>query len=339
MLNGQFASCNLSSNSVSVGSFNLRSGAFTGSGVITVNGPLEWNEGSMLGGGTTNAQEGVFFNGLTGSMGFNFLDRTLNCYGSSSAQTTLAYMGHLNFGLNAALNIMPGASFNGSRLGISGSSTGGHTNGVVTNYGTLVVDNPGLNRGMGVFGTAFVNQGIIKIKNSKLDVRSTANPPAFVQNAGSVQLQNGTLACDRSNITSGSLSGYGYVGNLVNNGLIAPSGGTLNFSNSSLTLQPDSVLAYDLNGTMPGVSFGQIVNVSIGALDGELQVTLSEAFQSQVQSSDTFTLLTAQSINGQFANVGNGARLPTTDGSGSFVVTYNGNSVVLSDFLATNFAR
>jgi hypothetical protein len=339
VVNGQFASCDLSSNSASVGSLYLRSGAVTGNGMITVNGPLEWNEGSMLGGGITNAQQGVFFNGLTGSMGFNILDRTLNCYGSSSVQTTVAYMAYLNFGLNAALNIMPGATFNGSRLGIEGSSSGDRNNGAVTNYGTLVINDSGLNRGMGVFGTAFVNQGIIQITNSKLDVRGWANTPAYLQNAGSLRLQNGTLACDRSTITGGSLSGHGYVGGLVNNGLIAPSGGSLNFSNSSLTLQADSALAYNLNGTMPGVSFGQIVNVSVAALGGELQVTLSEAFQSQIQPSDTFTLLTAQAISGQFANVGSGARLATADGSGSFIVTYTGNSLVLSNFLATNFAR
>ena len=197
VINGQFTNCDLGSNAVTVSNLNLKMGTITGSGIITVNGPLEWNAGSMRGTGVTNAQNGVFFNGLTGSAGFDTLDRTLNCYGSSSVQTTNAYMGNLRFGLNGALNIMPEASFNGSRLMISGSSTSGQTNGIVTNYGTLVIDNPGLNYGMAIFGTEFVNQGDIRITNSKLDVRSSGSQPAFVQNAGSLQLTNGSL-CLRS---------------------------------------------------------------------------------------------------------------------------------------------
>jgi hypothetical protein len=331
VVNGDHSVCDLGSNSVKVGNFNLRRGTITGSGIITVNGPLEWNEGSMVGGGTTDAAEGVFFNGITGSAGFNFLNRTLNCYGSSSVQTTNAYYGSLNFGLSARLNIMPGATFNGSRLMIDGSSTSGQMNGVVTNYGTLVVDNPGVNHGMAVFGTAFVNQGNIQITNSTLDLRTTDNLPAFTQTAGSVQLQNGNLFC-KSVINGGSLSGYGTVAGIVNNGLIAPAGGILSVQNNVLTLQDKSVLAYVLNGTQPGISFGQIVNVSTATLGGILQVTLSQTFRSRVQSSDVFTLLAAQTVGGQFTNVASGARLPTADGSGSFVVTYSGQQIVLSSF-------
>jgi hypothetical protein len=332
VVDGQGANCDLGSNSVTVSNFNLREGTITGSGAVTVNGLLEWNEGSMRGEGTTNAQAGVFFNGITGSRGFNFLDRSLNCYGSSRVETTNAYRGDIRFGLNGRLNIMPGATFNGSRLGISGSSTSGETYGVLTNYGTLVVDNPGVNRGMAVFGTAFVNQGNIQITNSMLDLRRTDGQPPFIQNAGSVQLQNGTLAC-KSIINGGSVGGHGSVGGMVSNALFAPSGGTLSFLSSSLTLQSNSVLAYELNGTQPGVSFGQIVSVSTATLGGMLQVTLSESFRSRVQSSDVFTLLAAQTIGGQFTNVASGARLPTEEGSGSFLVTYSGQQIILSKFL------
>lgn len=340
VVNAQFANCNLGSSSVTVDTFNLRKGTISGSGILTVNNPLEWNEGSMLGGGITNAQAGVFFNGLTGSAAFNVLDRTLNCYGSSSVQTTNAYFGNLNFGLNAALNIMPGASFNGSRLMISGSSTSGNTNGIVTNYGTLVIDNSGLNHGMAVLGTLFVNHGRLQIANSKLDTRSSGPQTPFVQSAGSVELSNGNLASDaRIDLNGGSLSGFGAVGDIVSNGLIAPAGGSLNFFQNTLTLQANSVLAYELSGTIPGVSFGYMINVSTAALGGALQIKLSDNFQSQVEPSDTFTLVSAQAITGHFTNVLSGARLTTVDGSGSFVVTYSGNSLVLSNFLPANPAR
>ena len=327
VVNGQFAMCDLGSNSVEVNTLNLRKGAITGSGTITVAGPIEWNEGAMQGAGTIIAQNGVFFNG---SSAFGALDRTLNCYGSSWVQTTAPYNGNLNFGLHANLNVMPGATFNGSGLAISGSSTGG-INGAFTNYGTLVIDDPGVNRGMGIFGTAFINEGTIQITNSKLDPRRGDGQPRFIQNAGSVQLRNGTLACDDGIISGGSLVGFGTVWGLASNGLIAPSGGVLTFYH--LSLLSNSVLAYELNGTQPGISFGQIVTPSTAIIGGVLQVTLSAAFQSQVQSSDTFTILAAQNIAGQFTNVASGARLDTADGSGSFLVTYSGPQIILSKFL------
>jgi hypothetical protein len=214
---------------------------------------------------------------------------------------------------------------------ISGSSTSGQMYGVVRNYGTLVVDNPAGLNGMSVHGTAFVNYGAIQITNSTLNLSRTDGQPAFIQDAGSVQLQNGTLAC-KSIINGGSFSGYGAAAGIVNNGLIAPSGGVLGLQNNALTLQSNSVLAYQLTGTQPGISFGQIVSVSTATLGGILQVTLSETFRSRVQPSDVFTLLAGQTIGGQFANVASGARLPTTDGSGSFIVTYSGQQIVLSNF-------
>ena len=93
------------------------------------------------------------------------------------------------------------------------------------------------------------------------------------------------------------------------------------------------MLAYELNGTQPGISFGQVINVSTATVGGALQVRLSDSFRSRVQSSDVFTLLAAQTITGQFTNVASGDRLQTADGSGSFLVTYNGQQITLSKFL------
>jgi hypothetical protein len=48
---------------------------------------------------------------------------------------------------------------------------------------------------------------------------------------------------------------------------------------------------------------------------------------------DVFTILTSPfPLSGQFENVASGQRLATMDGFGSFLVTYDGNSVVLSNF-------
>jgi hypothetical protein len=338
VINGQFAILDLGSSSVTVHTLNLRQGTLTGTGIMEVNGSLEWNDGSMTGAGTTIARSGVFFNGLYSSSSFDTLDRTLDCFGNSWVQTPSPYQGDFRFGRNAALNIMPGAVFNGSRLGILGSTTSDQNHGTLTNYGTLVIDDAGLNRGMGVYGANLVNDGVIQITNSTLDVRSAIDAPAFIQDTGSIQLQNGNIG-ESLQLNGGSLSGYGSVGNIVSNAVIAPSGGNLNSYQGTLALQSNSVLTYSLNGSQPGISYGQIVNVSTATLNGTLQISLSRGFQKKIKSSNTFTLLSAQTITGEFSNVASGGRLSTEDGRGSFLVTYDGTSVVLSKFKRNKFKR
>jgi hypothetical protein len=333
IVGGQFATVDLGANTLTLPSLTLQLGALSGSGTLTVSGSLEWREGSMTGTGTTNANNGVFFNGLTGNSQFDTLDRTLNCYGNSLVQTTNAYQGNLYFGLNAALNIMPGATFNGSRLAIQGSDYGGITFGSLRNYGTIVVDDSGLNRGMSAFGISFENDGTIQITNSSLDVRTTTGGPAINQDGcgSSIVLQNGSLR-DTLSINSGSLIGNGTVSSIISNGLIAPSGGNLNFLQGTLTLETDSLLSFVLDGTQPGVSYGQMTNISTGTLAGILEVTVTSSFRTQISSQYSFTVLSAGSLTGQFANVPSGSRLYTADGSGSLLVTYSGNTVTLSDF-------
>jgi hypothetical protein len=329
----QMATVNLGANTLALPSLTLQSGALSGSGKLTVSGSLEWREGSMTGTGTTNANNGVFFNGLTDDNQFDTLDRTLSCYGTSLVQTTNAYQGNIYFGSHAVLNIMPSATFNGSRLAIQGSSSGGTTYGTLTNYGTIVIDDPGLNRGMSAFGIAFENEGTIRVTNSSLDVRTSTGSPAINQDGcgSSIVLQNGTLR-DTLSINSGSLIGNGSVSGVVSNGRIAPSGGDLNFLQGTLTLKPDSLLSYVLDGRQPGVSYGRMTNISTATLAGILEVTITSSFRTQITSSDSFTVLSGSSISGQFSNVLSGSRLYTADGSGSFLVTYSGTTSTFSDF-------
>lgn len=76
---------------------------------------------------------------------------------------------------------------------------------------------------------------------------------------------------------------------------------------------------------------------------GSLQTAVEDI--SRVSSSDSFTVLTAGKITGQFSNVRSGERVdvyggfdqfgtPVGDPVGSFLVTYNKTSLVLSDFQA-----
>src|SRR5205823_4833095 len=66
---------------------------------------------------------------------------------------------------------------------------------------------------------------------------------------------------------------------------------------------------------------------------GALHVLLWSGFAPNITSADQFPIvLSTLPITGQFTNVANGQRLMTDDGSGSFIVTYNPGSIVLSNY-------
>src|SRR6185369_12142340 len=52
-----------------------------------------------------------------------------------------------------------------------------------------------------------------------------------------------------------------------------------------------------------------------------------------VQNSSTLTLLNAATLTGTFGNIASGARLQTSDGVGSFIVSVSGTQLTLSQFL------
>jgi hypothetical protein len=66
-------------------------------------------------------------------------------------------------------------------------------------------------------------------------------------------------------------------------------------------------------------------------LGGTLTVRLINGFNPT--AGNTFTIVTTQTaLGGAFSNVASGHRLNNADGTGSFIVTYSGNNVVLSNF-------
>jgi hypothetical protein len=73
--------------------------------------------------------------------------------------------------------------------------------------------------------------------------------------------------------------------------------------------------------------------LSNAALGGSLSLSLFGGFTPAF--GNTFTIFNASTLGGTFANVGNGQRLSTLGGEGSFVVNYNNGTgeVVLSNFV------
>lgn len=108
----------------------------------------------------------------------------------------------------------------------------------------------------------------------------------------------------------------------------------------NLNLSSDSKLAIELGGTTWHDKLNVWNESGTFARNGRLEIYFDDGFHQTVQSSHTFTILTAKSdfngascpTTGQFSNVV-GGRVDTADGFGSFAVNAAGtSSVVLSDF-------
>ena len=202
----------------------------------------------------------------------------------------------------------------------------------------------------------FVNQAGGTLMKGETFGTFTFNVP--VQNAGNVVVQSGTLAFTSTfthtggsltvfngatlqfssglNLSSGVLTGAGTIGgNVTSGGVIAPgqSPGILNI-NGDLTLLATSVLIFELGGTSPGVNYDTLNVSGTASLNGSLLITFTNSFQNSVTPGDTFTLIGATTLLGTFTNpVGAPPRVNTTDGFGSFQVSYSGTNVTLSNFV------
>jgi hypothetical protein len=160
----------------------------------------------------------------------------------------------------------------------------------------------------------------------------------ILTNNATLEINNNAV----NRVTNGSdhtLTGSGTVqidsgSTLTNNGTIAPGVpvGTLRVS-GDLQLSFASNLSFDIGGTNPGIDYDvlQKTDPATLTLNGKLTLRMINGFTPL--SSDTFKIVTTSTaLAGGFTNVRNGGRLNTADGSGSFLVTYSGNNVVLSNF-------
>jgi hypothetical protein len=184
------------------------------------------------------------------------------------------------------------------------------------------------------FTVPMQNAGNVIVSSGTLAFTSTFN-----HTGGSLAVQNGASLQFSSGLTlsSGVLTGAGTIGgNVTSSAVIAPgqSPGVLNI-NGDLTLLATSVLIFELGGTNPGVNYDTLNVAGTATLNGSLLITFTNSFQNTVTSADTFTLIGATTLLGTFTNpAGSPPRVNTTDGFGSFEVSYSGTNVALSNFVA-----
>jgi len=275
--------------------FLVSQSVLNGAGNLTVNGTLNWANGTMAGTGVTTISSGGVM--AIGSGGVT-LGRTLNNGGSGTWAG-----GNLNISANNALNNEAGGTFD-----ITGD-------GRLSGTATTPINNAGLFRktgGSGAAGTTdissapFINTGIVEVQTNTL--RYSLNQ----QTAGLTLLNGGGLAAQGQPIQllGGSLVGTGLVSvantlNVVNSATISPGLplGELDIS-GDYQQTASGVLNIELGGDTPGTTY-DLVTVSAGGaggvatLGGTLNVTLTNDFSPTKGA--TFTFLTAVSRVGSFA--------------------------------------
>jgi hypothetical protein len=150
---------------------------------------------------------------------------------------------------------------------------------------------------------------------------------------------DGTITSARP-LSIGTLSGSGTINAQVSdNGRISPgaSAGKLTI-NGNLSLLNNAKLVMEIGGVTQGTQYDYLAVSGMVGLDGTLELHMINGFQLKLEPTQTFTLLTSNSLlEGGFDNIASGARLTTADGLASFQVNYGAgspygaNSVVLSD--------
>ena len=209
-----------------------------------------------------------------------------------------------------------------------------------TNGATLTVAGPWTssgtiqNVGSGTlrFNGTGSSSGTVNVGSGSLVVGGT-----FTQTAGTFQVAGGSVSSGNAlNFQGGLLTGTGSItAAIMNNAMMQPAlGGTGLAITGNVTLLSSSQLSFQLGGLTQGSQYGFInVNGTV-ALGGSLVLSFANGFENSINGSNTFTLMhTSSAFTGFFANVASGGTLHI-NGFGTFTVTYAGQDLILSNFVA-----
>lgn len=231
-------------------------------------------------------------------------------------------MGELQ--INAGSNvIVTGSGIIGNALGSLGVVT-------VTGAGSTWEISGNLTVGAQGQGQLDVNNDAVVIVNGLVDIGEGPGEGTLVIDRGTLDNSSGNGII----VQDGTLSARGEIlGNIINQDVVEPGipVGILNLTGTYVQ-EITGLLRVGVFGIATG-QFDAINVSSIAALAGDLELNLLGFAPAP---SDTFSILTAGTLVGEFDNVADGARLNITDGgTGSFQVDYNATSVILSDFQGT----
>ncbi len=306
-------------------SFAFLGGALGGS--QTLHGPqfnwqaTDWNAGTSV--TTTIATDGVLSITTGGDHTFN--QRNVVNHGLVQWQG-----GYLRSGYNATFTNASDGTFTDTASSHIDNPFGGGYGFTFLNQGTYLKAGAGTTN----VDTPFTNSGLLVITAGTLAFNST-----FTNSGGSLFVYNGSqLATGNTvDLTGGTLGGSGTIAAplVLADGLVSPgaSPGQL-LVTGDLTLLGTAQSFFEIGGTAQGTSYDFLGVGGVATLGGTLNVTMYGGFESTIQGTDTFTILTATSLIGAYSNAANGSMLLTTDGFGYFQVNYSGTAVTLSNFTA-----
>ncbi len=308
---------------VEIDNLTFTGGTINGIGNLTLTSiSSTWAAGILAGSGELIIAPGAALT-ASGANPHTYNEKTVRNFGTFKWNDS----GTLQSALAGKFFNSAGATFIDATTGAPEALLAGSTGGNFTNAGTYLKTTASLTRVSTPFintGSLLVNAGVMRFTDS------------FTQTSGGLVVAAGATATfDLGlNFTSGALIGGGTInGDLANQGFISPGNilGTLTV-NGKLSLLSTSVLAFDIGGTSPGVGYDFLLVNNTVTFGGTLQLNVVNGVRTSLLPTDTFTLLSATSVTGAFANVASGTRLMSYTGEGSFLVTYNGSNLVLSNF-------
>ena len=204
-----------------------------------------------------------------------------------------------------------------------------------------------------ITGTSFVNNGTFTVNTLGYNNTTTVSIDSNVLLSGTGRIVLNAYgsnwdtarltAFNGTTITQGAghtITGQGNISaNLLNGGILDPGfdTGYLQVS-GALSLLDSSDLKFEIGGLAQALTYDFLNVTGTVLLDGLLDLSFTNGFESLINDTEVFTLMSAASpIAGVFDNAANGGRVVTADGRYSFQVNYgpgssfSANSVVISD--------
>lgn len=322
---------------VSINDLLLIGGTISNNSTLTIAGSgSDWEAGVFSGVGTLSnlvIAPGAFLTATT-SANHDFPQTTI----TNQGQFIWNGSGSLRSGNGGAFVNASGATFTdasgGAPAQITSNTIGGSFS--FTNLGTYLKSGNSETR----IDIPFINQGTLFANAGNLHFGATFN-----QSTGNIIVAAGATAqFDQGlNLAGGSLIGSGTIAGNV----IVPTGSAATFISpgsilgqltvqGDLTLASTSQLLFDLgNGTVQGTSYDFLSVTGRTTVAGTLTINLVNGAQATIPPNYTFTLINSTlGLSGRFANAPDNTRFFTTDLQSSFLVTYTGNSLSLTNFVA-----
>jgi hypothetical protein len=294
---------------------SVSGGTLQGSQAVTVPGPFVWSGGALGGAGSATvitANGGLTMNGT-----LKYLSATLvnNGAGAWSA-------GPINCSGWALFSNTPAATLNLAADGTVMSLIGG--NGLLANAGAL---RKTAGAGTTSLSLPCANAGSIQINSGTLVFNGS-----YVQTGGQTLLNGGNLTVQTTaQLRGGSLSGSGTIAGSVSNNATLSAGASpgLLAITGTYTEGSGAHLQIELGGTTPGTGHDQLSVGGAAKLAGTLEVTYLNGYTPA--SGNVFTALVCSARSGVFSAI----QAPTN----SLGVIYSARTVVLETGNASPTAR